>query len=166
MRDCIRLLMSGALLCGARANASLAPEHFPRDGRIGAAVAAVVHEMEPEFVAPLLSSEQVPWRFTIASPDSADWDVVFDRLRLMLHARPPVPSDRLIHYLEIGETRITDTASEFGITVGIESRCTGRGGGSTISDISTTVGVSRTGATWGWDAPGPPIIADPGICPP
>jgi len=161
-----QVLMSPALLCGLGATTSLAQEQSPQTGRTAAAARAVMHYMESELGQSRLSTTQEPWRFTIASPDSADWRVIFDRLRIMLHARVPVPGDPFIHYLEVAETRISDTASMFDINVGVESRCTGRSGGSVIGGISTTVPVSRTGATWDWHSNGPPIDVEPGVCPP
>ena len=166
MRSGTQLLMSAVLLSAPGANVSVAQGPSGQAGRLGAAVSAVVHYMEPELVHALISGTQEPWPFTVSSPDSADWGGVFERLRPMLHARAAVPGDGRVHYLEIGETRISDTASVFGITIGIEFRCTGRGGGSTISDISTTVPVSRTNGTWGWHSEGPSIIADRALCPP
>ena len=164
MRISTTQLVSAVLVCGLRGGALCAQTQSAQAGRLTAAAAAVMHEMEPELGQSRSPTTQVPWRMTISSPDSADWTVVFDRLRTMLHARAPVASDRFIHYLEIAETRITDTASVFDITIGITYPCERETGHWTGSDASTGVRVSRSGTDWAWRPDGPTIIADPAVC--
>ncbi len=164
MRILAMQLIGVTLLCGLRVDMSRAQAQSLQAGRLSAAAAAVVHEMEAELVDQLFSPTQEPWRFAIASPDSADWKIVFGRLGTMLNARAPRASDNLVHYVEVHETRIADTASVYDISVGVEYPCEHRPGVKNGGAASTSVTVALSYRGWTWHQDGLPIMSDPGIC--
>lgn len=124
-----------------------------------------LEKMGSALVDALYTRQLTPWEITL--PSTPGWSGMVPRIRHLLFARAPTPTDDAKRYFRITVTSPADTLRLFSVVIGSTWRCPGNSTTWLMGEREFDVRIALRDRRWedATEANDLDVIADPSVCP-